>query len=184
MPHFESAARGDWDRVCAEAGITYLDPRGDVEDLLARIRGAKLVLAEAMHAAIVADALRTPWVPLLPIHPSHRMKWSDWAASLNLNLKPTALPPSNLREAYVSATGLSGQGKRSARLAEARAVQPANAILRRLAARRLRRLAETGLPHLSEDARIEEVTERCLERLTAFIDGRSNGGRRYSACNR
>jgi hypothetical protein len=30
MPHFETAPRGDWARVCAEAGITYLDPRGDV----------------------------------------------------------------------------------------------------------------------------------------------------------
>jgi succinoglycan biosynthesis protein ExoV len=82
MPHFESAARGDWAAVCAAAGITYLDPRGGYRRAPRAIRGAEVVLTEAMHGAIIADALRTPWVPLLPIHPSHRMKWTDWAASL------------------------------------------------------------------------------------------------------
>jgi hypothetical protein len=131
----------------------------------AAIRGAEVVLAEAMHGAIIADALRTPWVPLLPIHPSHRMKWTDWAASLDLTLTRTDMPPSNLREAYVRATGLDGQGRTSARLAEAAAARPLNALLRHHAARRLRRLAATGVRHLSEEARIGEATERCLERL-------------------
>jgi hypothetical protein len=180
MPHFETATRGDWAEVCAEAGITYLDPRGDVDGLIAAIRGADLVLAEAMHGAIIADALRTPWVPLLPIHPSHRMKWTDWAASLDLTLTRTDMPPSNLREAYVRATGLDGQGRTSARLAEAAAARPLNALLRHHAARRLRRLAATGVRHLSEDARIGEATERCLERLDAFVRART-GGRRHSA---
>jgi succinoglycan biosynthesis protein ExoV len=181
MPHFESARRGDWDRVCAEAGITYLDPRGDVDDLIARIRGADLLLAEAMHGAIIADALRTPWVPLLPIHPSHRMKWNDWAASLGIVLRQTALPSSNLREAYVGLTGLDGQGARSARLADGWAARPANAVLRHRAAGRLQRLAGTGVPHLSADHRIEEATERCLERLAAFVNSERDGRRRHSA---
>jgi hypothetical protein len=180
MPHFESATRGDWAEVCAAAGITYLDPRGDIDGLLAAIRGAEVVLAEAMHGAIIADALRTPWVPLLPIHPSHRMKWTDWAASLDLTLTRTDMPPSNLREAYVRATGLDGQGRTSARLAEAAAARPLNALLRHHAARRLRRLAATGVRHLSEDARIGEATERCLERLDTFVRART-GGRRHSA---
>jgi succinoglycan biosynthesis protein ExoV len=181
MPHFESAVRGDWARVCAEAGITYLDPRADVEDLIARIRGADLILTEAMHGAIIADALRTPFVPLLPIHPSHRMKWTDWAASLGIDLTQTSLPPSNLREAYVGLTGLDGQGARSARLADGWAARPANAVLRHRAARRLQVLARTGVQHLSADHRIEEATERCLERLEAFARPGRDTLRRHSA---
>lgn len=183
MPHFETAIRGDWSGVCAEAGITYLDPRGDVNDLIARIRGAELVLAEAMHAAIVADALRTPWIPLLPIHRSHRMKWHDWAASLNLDLRPAALPPSNLREAYVAVTNLRGQGRMSAMLADARLAGPANAVLRSVAARRLRWIAANGTPQLSADALIAEATARCLERLDAFVARRAGrlGAGRHSA---
>lgn len=179
MPHFESALRGDWARVCAAAGITFLDPRSDALDLIARIRGADLVLTEAMHGAIVADALRRPWIPLLPIHPSHRMKWTDWAASLDMTLRPSTLLPSNLREAYVAATGLRGQGARTARLAEARQAEPVNALLRHRAARYLRRVAETGAPQLSADARIERATARCMERLDAFVSGRAR--RRHSA---
>jgi succinoglycan biosynthesis protein ExoV len=181
MPHFETAPRGDWARVCAEAGITYLDPRGDVHELIEKIRGADLLLAEAMHGAIIADALRTPWVPLLPIHASHRMKWADWAASLNITLRQTPLPPSNLREVYVGLTGLDGRGERSARLAKGWAARPANAVLRHRAARRLRHLAQTGAPHLSADHRIEEVTERCLERLDAFVATHHGDLRRHSA---
>lgn len=179
MPHFESALRGDWAAVCAEAGITYLDPRSDALDLIATIRGADLVLTEAMHGAIVADALRRPWIPLLPIHPSHRMKWTDWAASLDMTLRPATLPPSNLREAYVAATGLRGQGARTARLAEARVAAPANALLRHRAARHLARLAETGTPQLSTDASIDRATTRCQERLDTFVSSRTR--RRHSA---
>jgi succinoglycan biosynthesis protein ExoV len=181
MPHFETAARGHWDRVCTEAGITYLDPRGDVDTLIAQIRGADLVLTEAMHGAIIADALRTPWVPFLPIHPSHRMKWTDWAASLKLDLQPRALPSSNLREVYVRASGLSGQGQRSARLAEAPLAGPPNAVLRRRAAAQLRKAAETCAPQLSDDACIADATERCLEALHAFVSGRSGRRLRHSA---
>jgi succinoglycan biosynthesis protein ExoV len=180
MPHFESATRGDWAPVCAAAGITYLDPRAEVDGLLSAIRGAEVVLTEAMHGAIIADALRTPWVPLLPIHPSHRMKWNDWAASLDLTLTRTALPPSNLREVYVRSTGLDGRGRTSAHLAEAAAARPLNALLRQHAARRLQRLGRDGIRHLSEDARIAEATERSLERLDLFVRPRP-GGRRHSA---
>jgi hypothetical protein len=108
------------------------------DDLIEKIRGADLLLAEAMHGAIIADALRTPWVPLLPIHPSHRMKWADWAASLGITLRQTPLPPSNLREVYVGLTGLDGQGRTLRALAKGWAARPANAVLRHRAARRLR----------------------------------------------
>jgi len=46
------------------AGVTFLDPFEDSEKMVQRIRRAKLVIADAMHAAIVADALRVrgfPW---------------------------------------------------------------------------------------------------------------------------
>lgn len=181
MPHFESATRGDWAAVCRSAGITYLDPRADVTDLLAQIRGAEVVLAEAMHGAIIADALRTPFVPLLPIHTSHRMKWQDWAASLDIKLSQTSLPASNLREAYVAATGLRGQGNASALLAKSWVAGPPNAVLRHRAARQLRHLAEVGPRHLSEDRKITDATEKCLERLDTFVRSRGYGPCRYSA---
>jgi succinoglycan biosynthesis protein ExoV len=173
MPHFESAARGDWQRACTLAGIGYLDPRDDVETLLARIRGAKLVITEAMHGAIVSDALRVPWIGIVPFFPQHRAKWEDWARSLDIDLRHTALPPSNLLETYTLITGKPGKGQRSRALFSAWPAAPVNAALVHRAAARLRRLAEKAEPQLSPDAAITRATERSLEALDQFIRARA-----------
>lgn len=178
MPHFESAQRGDWERACALAGIGYLDPRGEVPDLIARIRGARLVIAEAMHGAIVADALRTPWIGIVPFYPQHRAKWDDWAASLGIDLARAGLPPSNLLELYTLATGLPGKGARSRRLLLSPPAAPVNAALAHRAAAALRRLADRGTPQLSDDAAIERATMRCREALEAFVRSRAGAPRR------
>jgi hypothetical protein len=85
MPHWESALYGAWDTVCAELGVLYIDPCWPVERVLAAIRGCELIVSEAMHGAIVADALRVPWIPFSPL-PSNRAKWYDWAESQGLDL--------------------------------------------------------------------------------------------------
>ena len=173
MPHFESIRRGNWEAVCQLAGVTFLDPREDTATLLSKIAGARLVISEAMHGAIVADALRTPWIGVVPFLPQHRLKWEDWAAALDIRLRPVPLVPSNLLESYTFATGRLGKGARSARLFNARAALPANAVLSALAARRLRRVAEGVEPQLSSDAAIARATERCMAALDGFVRTRS-----------
>jgi succinoglycan biosynthesis protein ExoV len=98
IPHWQSLARGPWAEVAAAAGVHLIDPRGPVADTLAAIEASELLLAEAMHGAIAADALRVPWVPLAPIDPVHRFKWHDFAGALDLALAPIALAPSSLGE--------------------------------------------------------------------------------------
>jgi succinoglycan biosynthesis protein ExoV len=173
MPHFESVERGNWALACRLAGIDFLDPRDDPTRLLARIAGARLVVSEAMHGAIVADALRTPWIGILPFHPQHRLKWEDWAGALDLRLRPATLFPSNLREGYTVLTGRPGKGRRSDRVLNARLLSPANWTVTQIAARRLRRIAETVEPQLSGDAAIARATERCLSALDAFVRARA-----------
>ncbi|MFZ2620843.1 MAG: polysaccharide pyruvyl transferase family protein [Alphaproteobacteria bacterium] len=99
MPHLSAAEAGRWAEVCAQAGITYLDPRWDSKVLLEKIQSAELVLADAMHAAICADVLRTPWIPLCTSHEISTFKWKDWTLSLNVPYHPTDLPPSCVAEA-------------------------------------------------------------------------------------
>ncbi|MGL5009102.1 MAG: polysaccharide pyruvyl transferase family protein [Paracoccaceae bacterium] len=174
MPHFESAARGDWQRACTLAGIGYLDPRDNVGTLLARIRGAKLMITEAMHGAIVADALRVPWIGIVPFFPQHRAKWEDWALSLDIRLRPSVLPPSNLLETYTLMTGKPGKGSRSRALFSAWPAVPVNAALVHRAARRLRHLADAVEPQLSADAAIMRATERSQEALDRFVRVRTS----------
>ena len=104
IPHFESLENGYWEQVAEKAGFTLIDPRGDVETILSQIRGADLVITEAMHGAIVADALRIPWIGLLPVNPAHHMKWHDWSKSLNIKLDAQFMPPTSLLEWYINKT--------------------------------------------------------------------------------
>jgi succinoglycan biosynthesis protein ExoV len=98
MPHYESLHTGDWRQVCKIAGLEFLDPREDSEKTVQRIRRAKLVVADAMHAAIVADSLRVPWIPVVTSPQSSTFKWLDWTLSLDLPYRPTILPASTWLE--------------------------------------------------------------------------------------
>jgi hypothetical protein len=99
IPHFESLMVGAWPEVAARAGVHLIDPRSPVASVLADIQASEVIVTEAMHGAIVADALRVPWIALRPVQDSHRLKWFDWAESLGLELRPTSLWPSSTAEA-------------------------------------------------------------------------------------
>lgn len=92
MPHHVSAEYADWRAICAKAGITYLDPADDTDWVIEKIRGARLVIAEAMHAAIVADAFRVPWVPVQIYGHILGFKWEDWCDSMQLPYQPVSIP--------------------------------------------------------------------------------------------
>jgi succinoglycan biosynthesis protein ExoV len=98
MPHFESLARGAWPAAATAVGITLIDPRGPPHEILGQIAGCRMLLSEALHGVIVADAMRIPWVALTPLVATHRAKWLDWADSLSLTIRFQALPASSPRE--------------------------------------------------------------------------------------
>lgn len=167
IPHWESARDGSWEDVCRVAGLHYIDPRSSVEEVLDQIRASELVLAEAMHGAIVSDALRVPWIPVRPVQGDHRMKWYDWASALGIDLRPHAVPGSNLLEAALSAA--SGDAVRVRRVRRygqgLRRVLPGYMIER--AAQRLLRLAGVP-PSLSSDLAMSSAHEKMLEHLDTF----------------
>jgi len=90
MPHITEARA--WEPMlrtsCADLGILYIDPRSEVDEIIAGIASVSVVIAEAMHAAIVADALRVPWIPLFTTRHPHRYKWTDWCGSLQMEYAP------------------------------------------------------------------------------------------------
>lgn len=98
MPHFRSATVGQWKEICGRAGLNYIDPRAGVEACLREVASSEILVAEAMHGAIVADALRVPWLVVRANshHNEGKMdvfKWNDWRASLNLPFHYYRLPP-------------------------------------------------------------------------------------------
>jgi succinoglycan biosynthesis protein ExoV len=167
MPHWESHERGYWAKACVRAGVTLIDPTAPVEAILAQISGARLMLCEAMHGAIVADALRVPWIPLLPIDPRNRAKWADWADSLALSIVPRRIAASSPAEWLARAT------QRPDVLAAARAVMdawplaPVRWMVIARAAGRLRALARAPGP-MSDEGVLERVKGRMLEVVARF----------------
>ena len=105
IPHFQSIARGHWQRACEQAGVAFIDPRGEIADVVRQIQASRVVLTEAMHGAIVSDALRVPWVPLSPLDKTHHAKWFDWAEALYVKVDFAPLPPSSLIEADFARRG-------------------------------------------------------------------------------
>ena len=169
MPHYHSFNRGHWVEACRLAGIRLIDPRDDVEKVLAEIRGARMLITEAMHGAIVADALRTPWLAVHPIHPENQAKWLDWAEALDLDLRRQPLRPTSLLELYIGRTGgrryYEGRATRWSRSALA---GPANRFLTQLAAQHLQRLSRSE-PQLSRDDRISDASERAQNAIAGFV---------------
>jgi succinoglycan biosynthesis protein ExoV len=121
VPHESTVVRHDWTRACAEAGLDYVSPRGDAKEIVGRIAGAPLVLAESMHAAIIADAFRTPWIALRIGPKFHLDKWRDWAASLAIPLHdvPPLFPVEERLFALPRATLAALRARRGAALAAA-----------------------------------------------------------------
>jgi succinoglycan biosynthesis protein ExoV len=174
MPHYHSFSRGPWEEACRIAGIRLIDPRDDVEKVISEIRGARMLITEAMHGAIVADALRTPWLAARPIHSENESKWLDWSDALGLDLSRHPLKPSSLLELYIAWTG----GKRyyegrATRWSGSLSARPANRILVQLAARHLRHLSGRE-PQLSADTSIATATERAHEAVERFVSSEAS----------
>ena len=171
MPHYESLERGNWAEACRLAGITLIDATEPVDKVLSQLRGAKLLITEAMHGAIVADALRTPWIGAKPIYGGHHMKWLDWAGALDIDLRMNLLKPTSVLEYYIGRTGRgSGHGKVGKLSRSALAGIP-NTMLTHAAARHLQAMAKLE-PQLSADSNIARATERAQAAVADFVQSR------------
>ncbi len=84
MPHFRHRLAPLFETVCQRAGIHYIDPTAEVEEVIADISQTKVLISEAMHGAIVADTLRVPWIPVRTSPRILPFKWRDWCASVQL----------------------------------------------------------------------------------------------------
>ena len=91
MPHWQSEP-DEWKMVCAAAGIGFIDPRWPPRQVLDALRRTDLLVTEAMHVAIVADALRIPWIPVRTRPAIKSFKWEDWCQSMGVDYRPCDLP--------------------------------------------------------------------------------------------
>jgi Polysaccharide pyruvyl transferase len=163
MPHFESAGRGAWHQAAALAGMRLIDPRDPPSTILTAIGRCKLLLSEALHGVIVADAMRVPWVAIRPLANVHRAKWWDWADTMDLRLRFFGLPPTTLSEwaatsflgsFHVTRTWLGRQERRMEKLTPEWLVARAGQALRQ---------AANAAAQLSTDTALDRCQSRMLD---------------------
>ena len=99
VPHWESTIGSIWPAVCQTVGVTYVDPRGEAKAVIKAIAQSRLVIAESMHAAILADAFRVPWVAVTTSEEINGFKWADWAETVEVSYRPRHVPVSSRNEA-------------------------------------------------------------------------------------
>ena len=90
MPHYmEAIINGNgWRKICEDLNIHYIDPTASLQKVLAEISETEILFTEAMHGAIVADALRTPWVAIKSHPRILQFKWNDWLSSIEIPYQP------------------------------------------------------------------------------------------------
>ncbi|MEM9002296.1 MAG: polysaccharide pyruvyl transferase family protein [Cyanobacteria bacterium P01_F01_bin.86] len=168
MPHVHHAtfAGEVWESICEAAGFRYIDPRWSVTKVITAIQDSRLLLAEAMHGAITADALGVPWIPLTTSPRILSFKWQDWCASIHRPYQPIYLPP--LTAAYPRY----GRGMRSGRsTVEHWSWAIAQGNWRPLAAQQdsmakvLEKIARQQKPILSDRTHLENLTQALEEKL-------------------
>jgi succinoglycan biosynthesis protein ExoV len=165
MPHFESLEHGAWSEAAATAGISLIDPRGDPRAIIAAIGNCRMLLSEALHGVIVADAMRVPWIALHPLASVHRAKWQDWADTLDLHVHFRRLTASSLPERlHASPLAKSHRGRHLLKLAGP-VLQ--GAMCARFIARAARALVAATITaaQLSADTALDRCRTRMLERL-------------------
>jgi succinoglycan biosynthesis protein ExoV len=91
MPHWQTEPR-TWAVLCEAIDFGFIDPRWPPRRVLEALCGTEILLTEAMHGAIVADALRIPWIPIRTRQTIRAFKWEDWCRSLEIEYCPCPLP--------------------------------------------------------------------------------------------
>jgi len=171
MPHHRSVRMVDWESLCSEHGLRFINPENSVEVVLNRLAQCRIILAEAMHGAIIADALRIPWVPVSSYSHINEFKWRDWCESIGedfvpLRTKPvtTNRPKGSRRVSHLLKWSLAGTplGKKKWKRLPIRKSRPAEirSIMDSLHAR-----ASASDGFLSKSSRTEEAESRQLEAL-------------------
>ena len=87
IPHHLTSAEDNWEKVCKELNINFINPKQNPDFVIDDLTNSKLIIAESLHGAIIADTFRVPWIPVKIKGHFSQFKWNDWMQSMNLEVK-------------------------------------------------------------------------------------------------
>jgi succinoglycan biosynthesis protein ExoV len=115
-----------------------------------------------MHGAIVADALRVPWVPIVTSPRILKLKWQDWCSSVNLPYQPDHLYP------LIPGYPRYGRGIQSAIAAcshWSQSLQQFPLFHSYSLEQQLMKVSQSAQPVLSSEGRIEQLSVQLEQKL-------------------
>lgn len=170
MPHIEHRiSQGQtWKNICESIGFHYIDPGDSIENVLSEISATEILLAEAMHGAIVADALRVPWIPICTDGTILPFKWQDWCSSVKLDYRPNYIFPWGLYPLAATKRRTAEYVLNAIRQNQLSLVWQIGSDRDEKLAIQLERVAQKVSPVLSDDKIVEQRTEQLEQRLSKF----------------
>jgi polysaccharide pyruvyl transferase len=172
IPHHTSIGNFSWGNLCGELGFNFINPEWSVDKVLIELRKCEIVMCEAMHGAIVCDALRIPWIPIKCYSYISDFKWEDWLQTLDMPYAPIMV--TSLYDVESRMTVYERQRNRLKRTLMGWGVvnktwtasHPQNSSPTLIAkATKELQMAATSPSYLSQDARCESLFSRYLEKL-------------------
>ncbi|BDC53169.1 hypothetical protein F183_A54840 (plasmid) [Bryobacterales bacterium F-183] len=172
VPHYATLRRAKYGsleafatvpRLAKDAGVKLIEPTGgSVDQVLEAMDSCEHLICEAMHGAILADALRIPWtrvaleVPYWESESINEFKWNDWMLSIGTVADAVRLPrpPAAGRKKHLllgAATGFTTYSKWRDRTAA-----------------ELQRLKDQSQARLSSDATYKSILDRIDAQLQTF----------------
>lgn len=93
MPHHQTHTRAGavLRDVCADVGLRYVSPFDPAEKIIRRIGGARRLITEALHGAVIAESFRVPWIPVVFGSKVLVKKWCDFCASVGAEYRPVEI---------------------------------------------------------------------------------------------
>ena len=178
IPHCQSNLWFDWSSISSELGFHHIDVRWKVERVMDEMSRCEVLVCEAMHGAIVADALRIPWIPVSCYEDISAFKWRDWLSTMDLPYAPASVSSLFDTDRHLDAsTRLKNRVKRSLQRSgmwSTRWTEPPPAPTgesERHAALRQLEQASRGQTYLSAEALLQQHVERYLDKLESFRRG-------------
>lgn len=165
MPHYNFAGAG-WAKVCQDIGFGYIDPSWPVEEVLSSIAQTEILLSEAMHGAILADAFRVPWIPIKTNPSILEFKWQDWCQSVGVEYRPIAMK--RLQQPRGTSGGWSKTDEPKINILLKPLRQVRDGWRQKETARQFLEIVKNVSPTLSSDTQIEDLTVRTEQKLEEF----------------
>jgi succinoglycan biosynthesis protein ExoV len=171
IPHVENAMINDtfWQEVCQQIGIRYIDPRQPIENVISLISKTEILLAEAMHGAIAAEALRVPWIPIRTNSRILTFKWVDWCKSINLAYKPAEIDCTASEHTLLKKPNKSGQNwLKYLEVEDYSSLDKLSKEQISIVTEQIIHITKTFCPNLAKDSLIESLTTQLEEKLAQF----------------